>query len=109
MDTPATPLTLPDAPATERRDFFRALGAALVAGALMFIAVVGFITLLNTSSTLNETSATLTEVRHGQIQTKRIADNLAKAYGVVGKAAARIEGNEAAICTALHITCPTAP
>lgn len=132
MSMSATLLIPPDEGGI-RWDRIKAVGFALAAAVLVFIGTIGFITLLNTSSTLGVVNTTLKAVRHGQVlhvgtinainantrQTKRIADGLASGNKNVSKifgeayltsqalltAIDRVESQNSAICAAVHTSC----
>lgn len=117
----------------ERWDALKGVGVAIAAAILVFTAVVGFVTLLNTSSTLGLVNTTLNDVKGGQMtnrgilnaintntkQTKRIADGLSSGNAQVSEILneagvtanklltgfSMIESQNRAICQALRISC----
>ena len=97
-------------------DFVRATGVALLVGAVVFISIVSFLTLNGVSSSQRNHYQTVKQINANTIQTKRIADGLAKGNAAVSKilveagtavvalesAQMKILGDEYAVCLAVH-------
>lgn len=102
MDTPSIPLTLDGAETMGWLDWLKALGFGLAAAVLVFIAVVGFITLLQTSSTLGA-------VRQGQTTSKATLHQLKEDENTVVSIGGYLEATQRTICVSLHLACPPVP
>jgi hypothetical protein len=82
-------------PPSSRRDILKGLGVAIAGGALVFLSIIGWLTLQNTYAVVGEHSGDLNATKHGVQQ-------------IVGFGAG-LEWQNAQICSAVHIDCTIAP
>jgi len=119
MDTSTTPPTPADVGPTDRGDLLRAVLVALLAAVIVFVAVVGFVTLLTTSSTLTAVragqqlhGATINHIDHvAKVDAAELAKLKAatmtvdKILAEAGATSAELLANQHAICVALGAAC----
>ena len=92
----------------EVRDYLLGLFCALVVAALLFIAVVGFLTLLdvanagsNHTETLSKIQATTSALKAETAQLKRATTTVDQILSEAGAVSAQLQSGQRALCAAL--------
>lgn len=99
MDTQPIPLTQVDAETTEWIEVAKAVAFGVAAAALVFLAVIGWLTLQNTYATAQNTQSI---VRGHNTELSQLKTDETTVVGV-GR---NLEQTQQVICQGLHLNCP---
>lgn len=95
MDTQTIPPTPEGAGMTDRLELAKAIGIGILAAVLVFLAVVGWLTLQNTYAVVHGHNSELTQLKADEGTVVIIGTNL--------------EQTQHVICQGLHLHCPPIP